>query len=179
MAPPITKVECGLGRGRRVDWWGGDVGGGIWAFLSCRHAGCFIAISQHLPWMANIMWRCSPEKKRTISTGMYCHLMPYFNCSLYNSVKSGPEAVGSFSAHMFALSSKVTKAQGHAAPPHPRNMPLCTEPWTSQHLFRSGGDVLSFPRMDQVKYENTEGQNKVMVNEGRGRSWGWQIGFIF
>lgn len=114
MAPPITKVECGLGRGRRGGW--GVIWGGVWAFLSCRHTGCFIAISQHLPWMANIMWRCSPEKKRTISTSMYCHLMPYFNCSLYNSVKSGPGAVGSFSAHMFTLSSKVTKAQGHTVP---------------------------------------------------------------
>lgn len=52
----------------------------------------------------------SLEKKITISTGMYGHLKPYFNCSLYNSVKSGPEAVCSFSSHMFTLNFDVTKA---------------------------------------------------------------------
>lgn len=31
MAPPITKVECGLGRGRRGGW-GGDVRGGLGPF---------------------------------------------------------------------------------------------------------------------------------------------------
>lgn len=58
----------------------------------------------------------SLEKKITISTGMYGHLMPYFNCSLYNSVKSGPEAVCSFSSHMFTLNSDASKALQKVSP---------------------------------------------------------------
>lgn len=56
------------------------------------------------------------KKKSTISTGMLCHLMPYLIAGLYNSVKSGPEAVCSVSSRMFALNSNVTAALQKVSP---------------------------------------------------------------
>lgn len=95
MAPPITKVQC-------RERWRGRADCGL-ALLSCRHAEFFIPVSQLLPWTTDSMWHSSPGKKITIQTSMHCHIKPYFNWSLYNSLKSGPGAVPSLSSEMFVF----------------------------------------------------------------------------
>lgn len=45
------------------------------------------------------------KKKSPISTGMFCHLMPYLIAGLYNSVKSGPKAVRSVSSSLWTPTS--------------------------------------------------------------------------
>lgn len=81
----------------------------VWAFYLAGTQGCFIPISQLLPWTADSMWRSGPERKITISISMHCHIMPYFNCSLYNSMKSGPEAVPSLFFDVFVFHSMSAK----------------------------------------------------------------------
>lgn len=77
----------------------------VWAFYLAGTQECFIPISQLLPWTTDSMWRSGPERKITISIGMHCHVMSYFNCSLDNSMKSGPEAVPSLSFDVFVFPS--------------------------------------------------------------------------
>lgn len=85
MAPQITKVQY-----RK---WGKDGGLEVWAFYLAGKRD--VSFQYHSLSLERLI-ACgvaAPEMKLTISTGMHWHIILYFNCSLYDSVKSRPEAV--------------------------------------------------------------------------------------
>lgn len=143
MAPPITKVQC-------RERWGGRGGCGS-ALLSCRHAGFFIPVSQLLPWTTDSMWHSSPGKKITIQTGMHCHIKPYFNWSLYNSLKSGPGAVPSLSSDMLVFIpwhwNMPQKDPSCSSKTWTCSASACKSNWTSTYLSVRAKSLNSFPRL--------------------------------
>lgn len=130
----------------RQGWgvWGVE----IWAFLSCRHTGCFIAISQHLPWMADIMWRCNPEKKITISTGMYCHILIAVYITLWNLGQKLSARFHLICSLLIPMSPKLCKKVSL----RPRNMTLCNSDSLTSVWLRWECFLFFFPWMDQVLF---------------------------
>lgn len=141
MAPPITKVQCGKwerGRkGRR-----GDLG--LFISQARRMFHCNHSISPE--WLISCGVAAQRKRKKApISTGMFCHLMPYLIAGLCNSVKSGPEAVRLVSSCTFALNPDVTAALQVGITPH-------------------------IPRMDSVIFLQQQNVNR---NHPNCENWTW------